>query len=340
MAGLRCPRCLSPVPSDATRCAVCGGDPRLAPMVAEPGRALLAPRLDGGSGEGPRPGIAAGWWLRAAGAIGLGMVVLAILVWLALLADAAGLGTVAWPALIGIGAVAVVAVLLQGERRWRAMRQMTTGTDASADPSDLDLLHLFAARFAPPANGRNSFRPPLGHTSVCADEAAWRAVAATLLDLAERDVVEMEPHALPTPGKPVEVLAVRLVRPLPPGDDFATRLLHPLARRGVGASTTVSELVGQLLILHRHPARSLLDLARPHLVAAGFFRPGGQGPLALVRPLKADSARIATARPALEALEARLVGWDEREPALAATLRAEALAAFLRAQARARQGAR
>lgn len=341
MAGLRCPRCLSPVPASATRCAVCGADPRLAAAGQEATPAVLAPRLESGASDGARQqAVAAEWWLRAAGALGLGIAALAMLIWLALLADAAGFGPVAWPALIAVGAVVVVGALLQLERRWRALRQMTDKTDASADPSDLDLLHLFAARFAPPASGPDSFRPPLWPTGVRADEAAWRAVAATLLDLSERDVIEMEPHALPTPGEPVDVLAVRLVRPLPPGDDFASRLLHPLARRGVGASTTVSELVGQLLVLHRHPARSLLQLARPHLVAAGFIQPGGHGPVALLRPLQANPERIVGARPALEALETRLAGWDERAPGLVATLRAEALAGFLRARARARQGAR
>jgi hypothetical protein len=341
MPGLRCPRCLSPVPASATRCAICGADPRLALTRPEAAPAVLAPRLEAGAREGARqPAVAAAWWLRGAGALALGLAALALLLWLALLADAAGFGALAWPALIGVGAVAVVGALLQLERRWRLLRQITDKTDASASPSDLDLMHLFAARFAPPASGPDSFRPPLWPGGVRADEAAWRAVAATLLDLSERDVVEMEPRALPTPGDPVPVLAVRLVRPLPPGDDFAVRLLHPLARRGVGASTTVSELVGQLLVLHRHPARSLLELARPHLVAAGFIRPGGHGPVALLRPLQANAERIVGARPALEALETRLAGWDEREPGLVATLRAEALAGFLRARARARQGTR
>jgi hypothetical protein len=351
MLSLRCPHCLSPLPANASRCPVCGGDPRAESAPADEARVLLAPRLAPSPPARPPATRAYGCSLPALGIAGLALGILAALTALAVLAASAGLADIAWPALAGIVAVAVVAALLQVERRRRTLTQLAARGDARPAPSDLELIHLFTSRFARRATGPDTFRPPLQRAHVSADEAAWRAVAATLLDLAEQDVLELEPHVLPTPGQPARVLAVRLVRPLPHGDEFATRLLHPLARRGVGASTAVSELVGQMLIMQRHPARSLLQSAQPHLAAAGFYSPAGHppatGPLglpiawlraALFQPLEPDPERLLAAQPALDALEHRLAAWDERDPDLVAAFRDEVLAAFVRTQARARRG--
>jgi hypothetical protein len=350
MVSLRCPRCLSPIPAKAGHCAVCGADPHAALPPFDQGAAVLAPRRPTGS-AGQSAGRTRTAWLAPLGLAGLALVMLLGLVGLGLLAAQAGLGGVAWPALLGIGCVALVGAALQVERRRRALAQLVRAPEESVAPSDLDLIYLFAARFALPGAGPDSFRPPLQQESVRADEAAWRAVAATLLDLAEQDVLELELRALPTPERPVQVVAVRLVRPVPPGDEFAARLLRPLARRGVGASTTASELVSQMLIMHRHPARSLLESAHGHLVAAQFYQPGERAQrrglaglpgawlrAALFRPLAPNPERIASAQPALDALETRLASWDEHDPELVAALRDEILAAFVRARARARQG--
>jgi hypothetical protein len=352
VVSLRCPLCLSPLPAAVVRCPVCGGDPR-APveLAAEPTQ--LAPRLPAIGPGGGRVGTPFRWYLAAAAVLVGAALVFGVLLALALLAAQAGLGALVWPALIGIGAVVVVGALLQVERRRRALARRH---EPDEGPTDLDLVHLFAWRFAPSASGRDAFQPPLAKTAVRADEAAWRAIAATLLDLADRDILEIEPHALPTPGGSAQVLAVRLVRPLPTGDQFAAHLLRPLTRRGVGGSTTAGDLTGQVMIAARRPARALLDSARPHLVALGFYRSGGQhathaptGPLALplawlraalFRPLAPDPERVAAAWPALEALEGRLAAWDAREPALIASLRSELLAAFIRARARARTAGR
>lgn len=337
MVSLRCPRCLAPIPSTALRCPVCGSDPRVAPALANGASALLAPRLtpslpDRASTLQPLRN-----WLPLIGMAALLLAVLAGLAGAALFAASEGLGDVAWPALIAIAVVMVVGALLLVERRQRAFAQLTpTGNGRGATPSDLDLIHLFAAHFAPPDAGPDSFRPPLRHSSVRAEDAAWRAVGATLLDLSEQDVLELEPHSLPTPGGSVHVLAVRMVRPLPPDDEFASRLLRPLARRGVGASTTVSELVSQLLIMHRHPARSLLESAQEHLIRAGFYHPAVAG-VAFLRPLVPDPERVSVARSDLQAMEDRLAAWDERDPEMIAALRDEILAAFVRARARARR---
>ena len=318
------------------------------------GPAQLAPRLTPALDARHHLRTPLSWYLAVIGAVGLALLVLGVLLALALLAAQAGMGAVVWPALIGIGVVVAFGALMQLERRRRALAHLTTGREPGAGPSDLDLIHLFAGRFAPSAAGHDGFRPPFARTAVRADEAAWRAIGATLLDLAERDVLEIEPHTLPTPGEPVHVLAVRLVRPLPSDDTFAARLLHPLTRRGVGASTTVGELVGHLIMANRHPARALLESARAHLTALGFYRPAGFGgerttrgilvvPLgwlraALFRPLEPDAEQLAATQPALEALEERLAAWDARDPELVAALRSEVLAAFLRARARASQG--
>lgn len=348
MATLRCPVCLALVPAKAARCAVCGADPAQPPAAASTAPVALAPQLTLAPEPGGVPTRSPGWWLPGAGLLALGVIVLAVLVAFAWLAAAAGFGAEAWPALIGVLVVALGAVLFSGERRRRQLNlPASVHPDEEAAPSDLALVHLFAGRFAPPASGPDSFRPPLHRQHVSADEAAWRAVAATLLDLAERDVVELDPHLLPTATEPVNVVAVRVVRPIPKGDAFAVRLLRPLTRRGVGASTTVSELVGQAVMADRHPAHTLLESARDALAAGGYYRPSGSagagaGPLplawaraALFRPLEPDPRAIQAALPLVEALEARLAAWDARDPTLAPGLRHEVLAAFVRARARA-----
>lgn len=349
MVSLRCPRCLSPVPASAARCAICGNDPH-APagsLADADGPIVLAPRLVPLDEAATYRHSAHGWMLPLIGSMAGLAIIAGALVAVGLLAASAGLGVIAWPALATIGAVVAVAVALQVERRRRALDRIAPAAKETGAPTDLDLIHLFAGRFAPPSQARSDeFHPPLARAAVRAEEAAWRGVAATLLDLAEHEVIELEPHALPTPSESVHVLAVRLVRPLPAGDPFATRLLHPLARRGVGDSTTVSELVGQLVIIHPHPGRALLDYARDHLMALGFYRPGGAHRVPVLlrwarallpQPLEPDPERVAAARPALEALEARLAAWDERDPSLAAAFRHEVLAACLRARARARR---
>jgi hypothetical protein len=115
----------------------------------------------------------------------------------------------------------------------------------------------------------------------------------------------------------------------------------------VGASTTVSELVGQAVMADRHPARAMLESARAPLATAGYYRPtatagSGTGPLplawaraALLRPLEPDPHKIHAALPQLDALEARLASWDAHDHSLAPTLRHEVLAAFVRARVRA-----
>jgi hypothetical protein len=289
-----------------------------------------------------------GWWLPGTILVGVGLVALFVLMGIAWLAADAGFANVAWPALSGIVVVALGGALLYGEQRWRELnRVIPEKQGASSAPSDVDLIHLFAGRFARPARGRDSFRPPLQRSPVCAEDAAWRAIAATLLDLDAQEVLELELHALPTPAEPVQVVAVRVVRPGTIQDPFAVRLLHPLTRRGVGASTTVSELVGQAIMVDRHPARTLLESARPHLLAAGYYRlaarSGGGGRIHLLtwvqvllrRPIEPDPAKLELVWPQVEALEARLAEWDASNPALISALRHEALAAFTRARARA-----
>ena len=348
MATLRCPICLALLPDKATRCAICGADPTHPPAADRDAPVALAPQLTRAQETGGPIARTPGWWLPGAGLLALAALVLALLLALARLTAAAGFAAEAWPALAGVVLVAVAAALLSGERRRRQLNRLDLSrSDGASAPTDLGLVHLFADRFAAPARGPDSFRPPLHHLHVSADDAAWRAVAATLLDLAEDDVIELEPHALPTANEPVRVVAVRVVRPIPAGDAFAARLLRPRTRRGVGASTIVSELVGQALLANRHPARSLLESARVPLAAAGYYRPTssagtGTGPLplawaraVLLRPLEPDPHRIEAARPQLDALEARLASWDARDPALAPALRHEVLAAFVRARARA-----
>jgi hypothetical protein len=295
------------------------------------------------------------WLLRALGAVALVTVILGTLLALALLGAAAGWGAIAWPAFIGIAGVFAISGLLQVERQRRRLAGLlapTADANSLASLSDLELIHLFAGRFAAPGHGHDAFWPPLSPVPIRADEAAWRAIAATLLDLAEREVVELEPRALPAPHGSVAVMGIRLVRPLPQGDAFASHLLHPLARRGVGASTIVSDLASQHLMPHRYPARALLESVHEHLTALGFYRPPGIHPrgaprrlwtlpgdwvsAAILRPVRPDAARIASAQPALDALEQRLIAWETREAAQVALLHEEVRAGLLRARARAR----
>lgn len=289
-------------------------------------------------------------WLLPVAGLAVGLVGLGVILIIGFAASAAGWGGVAWPALGAITVVAVLAVLLQAERRWRALTRMRAEYKGTATPTDLDLFHLFAGRFGPATTGRDGFHPPLGRQTVRADAVAWRAVAATLLDLADRDVLELEPHTLPTPGAAVHVLAVRLVRPLPEGDEFARHLLHPLVRRGVGASTTAGDLVYPLVLMHPHPGRALLESDRQRLVALGYYHVGRApaadasrpGPLAILLAVlpstpRPDPERLASAYPALRALERRLAEWDQREPEVIAAVRGDVLAAFTRARAGARR---
>lgn len=265
----------------------------------------------------------------------------AVLLALAFAADSAGLGDIAWPALMGValvGLLAGLALVARGERRLAALR--ASAAHGANDPprlTDLELAYLFAGRFAPPAAGSDTFWAPLAARPVLASEVAWRAIGATVLDLAEADVVELEPRSLPTPLKPVTVLGVRLVRPLPASDAFAARLLRPLARRGVGASTILSDLVAQLSMMQRHPARALLDSACASLTAHGYYRARRPFWLRVVLPgsVEPDATRIAEARPALDALEARLAAWDERDAVLVAAIHHEVSSGLLRARARA-----
>jgi hypothetical protein len=346
VATLRCPRCLALLPEKAARCSVCGADP--AQPVADGGAPVtLLPQIAPSAAAGA-VARSPGWWLPGAAILALVAVALAALFGMARLAADAGFSAEAWPALVGMLVVAALAALVLGERRRRKLNRLDLSRSGGTNmATDLGLVHLFADRFAAPASGPDSFRPPLQQQHVGADEAAWRAVAATLLDLAEQDVIELEPHALPTATEPVQVVAVRVVRPLPHDDAFAALLLRPLTRRGVGASTTVSELVGQALMADRHPGRTLLDSARAPLATAGYYRPTGSagtgnGPLpmawaraTLLRPLEPDPHKIEAARSQMEALQARLAAWDARDPSLAPTLRHEVLAAFVRARARA-----
>jgi hypothetical protein len=361
---LWCPRCVAPVLEHAVRCAVCGADLRAdlhatpaAPAAAsdtpeapeapdghQSAAPRLAPRLAEEAATGPARRGVPGALLRALALALAALLVVGVLVGLAAAAAAVGYGGIAWPALAGVGIAALLAGLTQLERRRslrRSARSRTDQPDAGAAPTDLELAHLFAARFARPASrGDEAFWPPLAARPVDAAEAAWRAIAATLLDLAEADVVELEPRALPTPGKPVAVVGVRLVRPLPGGDAFAAQLVRPLARRGVGGSTLLSDLVAHLGLPPRQPARALLDSARERLTARGYYGAGGDsgwhGVLrgVLLLPPPPAAARIAAARPALDALEARLDDWDARDPSLAATLRHEVRAGLLRTRMR------
>lgn len=386
---LWCPSCLSPIPADTVRCPVCGVDPRApgaAPLDGVNGDAPggLAVSVDAGrlvwrpgaraTGD-PTPGDSVGdesgaddsaddsaadalvgaapdgcGCLLPAAVVAVAAVGLGALLAIGLAASAAGWGGVAWPALGAIAVVALLAALLQAERRWRALTRVRTEFKGTAAPTDLDLFHLFAGHFGPTTTGRDGFHPPLGQGTVRADAVAWRAVAATLLDLADREVLELEPHTLPTPGDAAHVLAVRLVRPLPEGDDFARHLLHPLARRGVGASTTAGDLVYPLVLMHPHPGRALLESDRERLVALGYYHfgrgaGGGStrpGPLAILLAVlpsvpRPDPERLASAYPALRALERRLAEWDEREPEVIAAVRGDVLAAFTRARVGARR---
>jgi hypothetical protein len=343
---LRCPHCRAPIPERAARCPVCGRDPHVAPP-AESAPALLAPRYATAVTK-PASDDGALWW-RAGAALGLlAAVALALLGAGALLA-AAGIGEVTWPALAGLTFAGAV---VQVERQRARLVAATAATPPdSGAAADLALIYLYADRFAPPAARREAIDAPVTHARVNAEEVAWRAIATTLTALADGDTVELETHALATPAGQVQAVAVRLVRPLPAGEGFAALLLRPLARRGVGGSTTVSEVVSQLVMVRRRPAVAVLALARAQALARGYLRlPGaGRGTLgalargwlaaALLLPARVDPARLTQAAPALAALEERLAAWDARDPTLVAALRAESCAAFVRQHARARHGA-
>lgn len=332
-----CPVCVSPVPEHAARCGVCGGDLHAARMSDDEatGRAQLAPRLPESPAQSGR-GAAAGTLARLGVVLVAVLLVVGALLALGITAGAAGLGYIVWPALVGIGIAALLAAAAQLLLRQRRFAALARGATPTATPTDLDLIYLFAARFAPAAVGRVAFWPPLAARPIDAAAAAWRAVGATLLDLAERDLVELEPRSLPTPGKPVDVVGVRLVRPLAVEDAFALGLLRPLARRGVGASTLLCDLVAQQCLMQRHPARALLASARDHLTQQGYYATGNTWLRAVLgRSAQPDAARILSARPALDALETRLAAWDERDPQLVAVIRHDALAGLRRARARA-----
>jgi hypothetical protein len=355
---LRCPHCLALIPEKAARCAVCGGATDAAPVAPASDAIRLAPELTPPA-SAPRGQPGMGYWLlRAVGAVALVVMILGTLLALALLLAAVGWGAIAWPAFIGIAGVFALSGLLQVERQRRRLAGLLApAADATtlAELSDLELVHLFAGRFAAPGRGHDAFWPPLSPVPVRAEEAAWRAIAATLLDLAEREVVELEPRTLPAAHGSIAVMGIRLVRPLPQGDALASHLLHPLVRRGVGASAIVSDLASQHLMPHRWPARALLESAHEHLTALGFYRPPGIHPrgkprrlwtlpgdwlsAAILRPVRPDPVRIASARPALAALEQRLIAWDTRDAAQVALLYGEIRAGLLRARARARHTA-
>lgn len=332
-----CPRCVAPVPERAVRCGVCGGDLRGASEDAAPGDIpRLAPRLTGETASGAHQHVA-GSLARAVGITGAGLLGIVVLVALAWAAGDAGLGDIAWPALAGIGVAALLAGLLGMLRLRRRYALLARGEEQGETPDALELVHLFAGRFAPSVTVGETFLPPLAVHAVRAEEAAWRAIGATVLALAEGGIVELEPRSLPTLSKPVAALGVRLVRPAPTEDLFAVRLLRPLARRGVGASTILSDLVAQHGLMRRQPARTLLESARARLTAQGYYSVAGNAWLraALFGASQPDAARIASARPALDELEARLAAWDADDPALVATIRHEARAGFIRARARA-----
>jgi hypothetical protein len=347
----RCPHCRAPIPEHAARCPVCGRDPKQAPP-AEPAAVLLAPRYASSGVVRPKREAGARRW-RGAAALALVAVVALALGGAGALLDAAGMGEIAWPALAGLACALAAGAVVLVERQ-RARRVAATGAgesppDGSA-AADLALLYLHADHFATPAGGRGSVRAPLAGTRVSAEELAWRGVAVTLTTLAEREIVELDAHALATPAGPVPAVAVRLVRPLPAGEAFAARLLRPLTRRGVGGSSIVSDLVGQL-VLARRPAATVLALAREQALARGdLLLPGtlGKSPgaaargwlaAALLLPPRVAPARLADPDPALAALDERLAAWDAREPALVAALQVDVCAAFLRERARASHGA-
>lgn len=346
---LRCPRCRAAIPERAVRCPVCGQDPHIAPP-ADSAPALLAPRYATAAAK-PVSDHGALWW-RVGAALALLAAVALLLLGAGALLAAAGIGEVAWPALAGLALVLVAGAVVQVERqRARLVAEAAATPPDAGAAAELALIYLYADRFAPPAAQREAIDAPLTGARVNAEEVAWRAIAATLTALADGDTVELATHALATPAGPVQAVAVRLVRPLPAGERFAALLLRPLARRGVGGSTTVSEVVSQLVMARRRPALAVLALGRAQALARGYLRvPGaGRGTLgalargwlaaALFLPARVDPARLTQTAPALAVLEERLVAWDARDPTLIAALRAEAYAAFVRQRARARYGA-
>ncbi|HEV2239035.1 MAG TPA: zinc ribbon domain-containing protein [Ktedonobacterales bacterium] len=345
---LRCPHCRAPIPERAARCPVCGGDPQTLP-AADAAPAALAPKYVVPSGAAPSR--SSGMWWRAALALALVAVVTLALVGAGALLAGAGAGAVGWPALGGLAFALVAGALALVERqraRLVAAAAPTAPPLATGAGADLALLYLYAGHFAAPADRRAGLRAPLTRARVNAEDLAWRAIAATLTALADADVVELEEHALATPSGAVQAVAVRLVRPLPPGETFAARLLRPLVRRGVGDSNTVGEVTSQL-VMARRPAAEVVALAREQALARGYLRipsVGASGGFArgwlaaaLLLPARVDPAHLPEAAPALAALDERLVAWDAREPTLVAALRAEIRAAFRRARARASHGA-
>jgi hypothetical protein len=348
---LRCPHCRAPIPEHAARCPVCRRDPHVAPLDG-PSPALLAPKYDVPTSATPASDDGGLWW-RAGAALALVAIVALALMGAGALLAAAGVGEVAWPALAGLAFALVAGAVVLVERQ-RA-RLLAAAASAATPPepaaaADVALIYLYAHRFAAPSRRREGVPAPLTHTSVNAEDVAWRVIAATLTALADDAIVELDEHALATTAGPVQAVAVRLVRPLPAGEAFAAKLLRPLVRRGVGGSTTVSEVVSQLAMAWRRPAVAVLALAREQALVRGYLRVPGAGggtPGAFARgwlaaalrlPARVDRARLTDAAPALAALEERLALWDARDLALVAALRAEVRAAFVREHARAVHG--
>jgi hypothetical protein len=314
---------------------------------------LLAPRYARSGVALPGREASALCW-RAAVALALVAVVALALAGTGVLLATAGMGEIAWPALAGLAcALAAGAVVLVERQRARRVAAVGAGEAPPPDGSaaaDLALLYLHAEHFAMPAGGRGSARAPLTSARVSAEDLAWRGIAVTLTTLADREIVELDEHALATPAGTMRAVAVRLVRPLPAGEAFAARLLRPLARRGVGGSGIVSDIVGQL-VLARRPAATVLAMAREQALARGdLLLPGTDGnspgaaargwlAAALFLPPRVAPARLADPDPALAALDERLAAWDAREPTLVAALHADVCAAFLRERARASHGA-
>ncbi|HEY7834264.1 MAG TPA: hypothetical protein VIG30_11885, partial [Ktedonobacterales bacterium] len=98
------------------------------------------------------------------------------------------------------------------------------------------------------------------------------------------------------------------------------------------------------------PGRALLESDRQRLMALGYYyigrAPAGPahrpGPLAILLAIlpsapRPDPERLASAYPALRALEHRLVEWDQRESEVIAAVRGDVLAAFTRARVGARR---
>jgi hypothetical protein len=353
---LRCPHCRAPIPERAARCPICRGDPHLAPAT-EPTPIPLAPRYERADGV-PHALDRSGLWWRAAALLALVAAVALALVGLGALLAAAGFGEVAWPVAGGLASAlgAGTVALLERQRAHRVAAGRSGDSPAHDPPqqgaaADLALVYLHAEHFAAPARGHAAVHAPLTQARVSAEDLAWRVVAATLVALADGEVVEMEAHALGTPAGPMPAVSVRVVRPLPPGEVFAASLLRPLVRRGVGGSTSVSDAVSQLVLARRRPATTVLAMVREQAVASGYLRwPGASGgtPVAVARgwlaaalllPPRVDPARLAQADSALTALDERLAAWDARDPELVAALRAEVRAAFVRERARAGQGA-